>query len=271
MYSRLPAAVRALVAGGVRHLPGKAGRYARRSFLAIDQAPELHFFDNFAAINLHRLSRLLSPRLHADTRPAAVYAGVLSRFNEPDRGSALDRLLYTDIGTYLVELLMKQDQMSMSASIESRVPFLDHHLVEFVATLPPDRKLSGFNTKRILREAVADVVPASVRTRSKMGFPVPFGQWMRGAWNDVARDVLLDRRARDRELLRPSAVDTLLNEARQGAPGAGDAVWSLLNLELWHRTFIDGDGIQTLPEPRTSRHAAQPVASARARVESPGA
>jgi hypothetical protein len=94
---------------------------------------------------------------------------------------------------------------------------------------------------------------------------------MRGAWNDVAREVLLDRRARDRDLLRPSAVDTLLNEARQGAPGAGDAVWSLLNLELWHRTFIDGDGIQTLPEPRASRHAAQPVASARARVESPGA
>jgi asparagine synthase (glutamine-hydrolysing) len=270
-YARVPAPVRALVAGGVCQLPGKAGRYARRSFLAIAQAPELHFFDNFAAINLDRLSQLLSSRLEADTRPATVYAGALSRFNEPGRGSVLDRLLYADIGTYLVELLMKQDQMSMSASIESRVPFLDHHLVEFAATLPPDRKLAGFNTKRILREAVADVVPASVLTRSKMGFPVPFGNWMRGSWNDVVRDVLLDRRARDRDLLRPSAVDTLLNEAREGAPGAGDAVWSLLNLELWHRTFIDGDGIQTLPEPSRSRWAARPAAPARARAGSSGA
>ena len=173
------------------------------------------------------------------------------------RVDLLDRLLYTDLKTYLVELLMKQDQMSMSASIESRVPFLDHHLVEFAATLPADRKLAGFQTKRILREAVADVVPASVRSRSKMGFPVPFGQWMRTGWNDVARDVLLDRRARERDLVRPEAIHALLDDARVGAPGASDAVWSLLNLELWHRTFIDGDGIQTLPQPHVPRLASR--------------
>jgi asparagine synthase (glutamine-hydrolysing) len=271
LYSRVPAPLRALVAGGVRRLPGKAGRYARRSFLAIDQAPELHFFDNFAAINLQRLRQLLSPRLAADVRSSRVYAEVLSRFNEPDRGTTLDRLLYTDLGTYLVELLMKQDQMSMSASIESRVPFLDHHLVEYAAALPPERKLSGFNTKRILRDAVADVVPASVLSRSKMGFPVPFAQWMRGPWNDVARDVLLDRRARERDLMRPGMLDTLLNDARSGVPGAADAIWSLLNLELWHRTFIDGDGIQTLPQPRASRQPTEHARPAAAAAESRGA
>jgi asparagine synthase (glutamine-hydrolysing) len=270
-YSRVPAPLRALVAGGVRRLPGKAGRYARRSFLAIDQAPELHFFDNFAAINLQRLRQLLSPRLASDVRSSCVYAGVLSRFNEPDRGTALDRLLYADLGTYLVELLMKQDQMSMSASIESRVPFLDHHLVEFAAALPPERKLSGFTTKRILRDAVADVVPASVLSRSKMGFPVPFARWMRGRWNDVARDVLLDRRSLERDLVRPVALDALLNDARRGAAGAADAVWSLLNLELWHRTFIDGAGVQTLPQPRASRQPTEHARPAPAAAESRGA
>jgi asparagine synthase (glutamine-hydrolysing) len=269
-YARVPSALRSQVKQGIRNLPGTAGRYARRSFLAIEQAPELQFFDNFAAINLQRLQGLLSPRLAPAATRESVYAGVLDRFNEPDRGSTLDRLLYTDLNTYLVELLMKQDQMSMSASIESRVPFLDHHLVEFAATLPDERKLTGFQTKKILRDAVADVVPASVRTRSKMGFPVPFGQWLREGWNDVVRDVLLDRRARERDLVRPEATETLLEEARTGAPEAADAIWSLLNLELWHRTFIDGDGVQTLPRPPLPQHAAA-VERARATIEGPGA
>ena len=87
-----------------------------------------------------------------------------------------------------------------------------------------------------------------------MGFPVPFGAWMRGRWNAVARDVLLDSRSRQRGLIDPPAVERLLDAHRAGAAQGGDAIWSLLNLELWYRTFIDGDGVQTLgsadPAPR---------------------
>ena len=102
-------------------------------------------------------------------------------FDAPNgQSTTLDRLLYADMKTYLVELLMKQDQMSMAASIESRVPFLDHRLVEFAAGLPARMKLRGFTTKRILREAVRGILPAEILTRKKMGFPVPFGIWMRG-------------------------------------------------------------------------------------------
>jgi hypothetical protein len=88
---------------------------------------------------------------------------------------------------------------------------------------------------------------------------------MRSGWNDVARDVLMDRRARERGLLRPGAAEGVLADARAGAPGAGDAVWSLLNLELWQRTFIDGEGVQSLPVPPpaagTTRIAASPAAA----------
>ena len=174
----------------------------------------------------------------------------------------LGRLLYTDIKTYLVELLMKQDQMSMSTSIESRVPFLDHKLVEFVARLPERMKLSGFTTKRILRDAVRPLLPPSILTRPKMGFPVPFYQWVRGPWNMVARDVLLDRRSRERGVINYLAVERLLDAHRSGLRGGGDAIWALLNLELWFRTFIDGEGIQTLPEPRVRRESALPVEAA---------
>jgi asparagine synthase (glutamine-hydrolysing) len=107
-------------------------------------------------------------------------------------------------------------------------------------------KLSGFTTKRILREAVRGIVPDTIVSRPKMGFPVPFGNWVQGAWNQVARDVLLDRRARERGIVNPAAVARLLDDHRDGRRQGGDAIWSLLNLELWHRTFIDGEGVQTL-------------------------
>jgi asparagine synthase (glutamine-hydrolysing) len=85
-----------------------------------------------------------------------------------------------------------------------------------------------------------------------MGFPVPFGMWMRGAWADTARDVLLDRRTRQRGVIDPSGTAALIDAHQAGTVQGGDAIWGLLNLELWYRTFIDGDGIQTLnPTPGT--------------------
>ncbi len=206
------------------------------------------FFDNFASIGLRRQAALLTPAHAAGATPESAYGASRRFFDAPGASSSLlDRLLYADLKTYLVELLMKQDQMSMAASIESRVPFLDHKLVEFAAALPERLKLRGFTTKWILREAVREILPASILTRKKMGFPVPFAMWMRGAWGDVARDVLLDPRSRQRGIVEPAAVERLLDAHRSGAADGWDAIWSLLNLELWYRTHIDGDGVQTLP------------------------
>ena len=98
------------------------------------------------------------------------------------------------------------------------------------------------------------LIPDAILTRPKMGFPVPFGRWRPGRWNGVAREVLLDRRTRERGIVDSAAVvERLLDEHRAGRRDAGDAIWALLNLELWYRTFIDGDGIQTLPAPADPR------------------
>jgi asparagine synthase (glutamine-hydrolysing) len=148
--------------------------------------------------------------------------------------------------------------MSMSMSIESRVPFLDHVLVEFASRLPWRMKLNGFTTKRILREALKGVIPPAILSRPKMGFPVPFGGWVRGRWNTVAREVLMDRRTRERGIINPAGVSRLLDDHRGGRRAGGDAIWALLNLELWYRTFIDGDGVQTLPEPDAARVRLKP-------------
>src|SRR5262249_11172588 len=83
--------------------------------------------------------------------------------------------------------------------------------------------------------------------RPKMGFPVPFAAWVRGPWNSVVRDVLLDRRTRERGVVDPAAVETLLRDHAAGRTPGGDRLWSLVNLELWYRTFIDRQGVQTLP------------------------
>jgi asparagine synthase (glutamine-hydrolysing) len=252
IYERmLPRSVRDSIARhAVPMLPRALGRYASRSFLAMDRTPESMFFDNFASIRLADQRKLLAAPLRGAATSAQAYAASRACFERPNGNSTLlDRLLYADMKTYLVELLMKQDQMSMATSIESRVPFLDHRLVEFAAQLPDRWKLSGWTTKRVLREAMKGLLPESILNRPKMGFPVPFAAWTRGRWNEVARDVLLDRRSRERGIIDAAAVDTLLRDHASGRTEGGDRIWSLLNLELWHRTFIDRGGIQTLPRP----------------------
>jgi asparagine synthase (glutamine-hydrolysing) len=247
--SMVPAALRTTIAHSVvPRIPGIAGRYARRSFLAMPRNAAAMFLDNFAGMPLRQQHELLSRAATAVDNP---YASSLAYFQEVNGASGiLGRLLHTDIKTYLVELLMKQDQMSMSASIESRVPFLDHVLVEFAARLPDRMKLRGFTTKRILREAVRGLLPDEILSRRKMGFPVPFAQWTRDRWQPVVRDVLLDRRTRQRGFINGDAVERLLDAHREGTVNGGDAIWALMNFELWFRTFIDGEGVQTLPSAR---------------------
>jgi asparagine synthase (glutamine-hydrolysing) len=254
VYERVvPRGVRQSIADRVvPRLPAQILRYARRSFLAMDRDAASMFLDNFASVRLADQRRLLAPGLRDLATAAVAYAPSTMYFDAPNGASTLlDRLLYTDVKTYLVELLMKQDQMSMATSIESRVPFLDHRLVEFAALLPDEWKLRGWTTKRVLREAMKGLLPDAILNRPKMGFPVPFGKWLRegGGWNDVVRDVLLDRRSRERGIIDPAAVDQLLRDHADGRTDGGDRLWSLLNLELWYRTFIDGQGVQTIGVP----------------------
>ena len=236
-------------------LPEPLARYARRSFLA-DRSPEAMVFDSFGSVRLAEQRALLSPAFRDSVTASQAYATSLTYFERPGADSTLlDRLLYADLKTYLVELLMKQDQMSMAASIESRVPFLDHTLVEFAARLPDAWKLEGWTTKRVLREAMKSVLPDTILNRPKMGFPVPLRAWTRGRWKAVVCDVLLDRRSRERGIIDPPAVARLLDDHAAGLVDATDRIWSLLNLEIWFRTFIDKGGVQTLAAPRAFSHA----------------
>jgi asparagine synthase (glutamine-hydrolysing) len=149
--------------------------------------------------------------------------------------------LYTDIKTYLVELLMKQDQMSMAASIESRVPFLDHVLVEFTASIPAKYSTKGMAGKCILKSAVADLLPEDIVHRKKMGFPTPWAFWLAGPQLEQLERLLLEPRTLGRGLFRREIVHRLFAEHRAGFRDHGNRIWRLLNLELWLRVCVDGE------------------------------
>ena len=246
-YTRaVPASLRRLVRRGVEGLPAGVplGRKLTRTFLT--RAPSLAelYFDNFAVFDRPWQARLLTSDVRERVAGVNPYAALEAAFNGADAHTLLDRLLYADTKTYLHELLMKQDQMSMAASIESRVPFLDHPLVEFASRLPQRLKLRGVTTKYVLRKAMRGVLPAEVLSRRKMGFPVPVGRWLRGEHQPVIDHLVLSERALARGLFRPESLRELVAQHLQGERNHSERLWSLINLELWFRLFIDGQDVQ---------------------------
>ncbi|MGH7347614.1 MAG: asparagine synthase (glutamine-hydrolyzing), partial [Candidatus Rokuibacteriota bacterium] len=233
-----PSGLRRAVGRSLGRLPRRLGRYAARTFLGLEPGPRHLFCENFAVFpTTLQQDLLVDPELLAARDP---YQAALERYAAAPGGD-LDRMSHADLQTYLVELLMKQDQMSMAASVESRVPFLDHELVERVAAMPGRLKLKGWQTKAVLRAAVQDVVPREILTRRKMGFPVPVGRWLRGPFRPLVNELVLGPRALARGLFDPSALRRLAEAHRTGAAEHGDRLWLLINLELWQRMFLDGE------------------------------
>jgi asparagine synthase (glutamine-hydrolysing) len=247
-----PGALRGLVRNGIQASPLPAGlhRKLEHTFLARDGAAwESFYFDNFlSAFSASEQDELLTE--NAQALSASAYAGSMQHW-EHSSGDVLKRLLYTDIKTYLVELLMKQDQMSMAASIESRVPFLDHKLVEFAATIPGEYSVNGLAGKAILKSAVEDLLPRSIIYRKKMGFPTPWAYWLAGPQLDDLQKMLLEARSLQRGFFRKDALERMFAEHRAGRRDHGNRIWRLLTLETWQRVFIDREWpARTEPEIR---------------------
>jgi asparagine synthase (glutamine-hydrolysing) len=255
LNSRLDEAYRRLTPGLLRKIvrrsihsgsiPALLHRKLAHTFLVRDgESWPSFYFDNFySAFSSADQDELLTP----ETRELAgnPYAGSMRYWNASS-GDMLHRLLYTDIKTYLVELLMKQDQMSMAASVESRVPFLDHELVEFTASIPSKHNIQGLAGKFILKSAVEDLLPPDIVYRRKMGFPTPWDFWLAGPQLERLQQMLLEPRTVDRGMFRQNVVSRLFAEHRDGHRDHGSRIWRLLNLELWHRVCLEGDPVENL-------------------------
>ncbi len=158
-----------------------------------------------------------------------------------DRDIALtDAMLLADILTYLPnDLLTKVDIASMAVSLEARSPFLDHELIEFAASLPPEMKLRGRQTKYLLKKVAERLVPRDVIYRQKMGFGMPVAKWLRGEMSGLLDDTLLSKKFAGRGLFKPDAVTRLVRGHREGTHDHSWQLWSLLMLELWYERFVD--------------------------------
>ena len=216
-------------------------RKLTRTFLCLPSDIESIYFDNFAVFPRMMQDKLLTSDTKARAGAVDPYQDMRRYLAETNASNVLDQLLYVDTKTYLHELLMKQDQMSMAASIESRVPFLDHKLVEFTARLPERMKLRGWTTKYVLRESMKGLLPDAILKRPKMGFPVPVGSWFRGEFKYVIEDYVLSERTMERGLFEKTFVEQIVSEHQSGTQDHAQRLWSLVNFEIWLRRFIDGE------------------------------
>ena len=229
--SRLPPAMRRIL--GRLPLGGRAGAIAGR--LALDETELIS--GNFRLAGHEAITaacRLDMPSAADDDRDLLHEVGLDTRSG----GTFLDRFLYFQLKTYLVALLMKQDKMSMAASIETRVPYLDHHLVEMAFSLPDDRKVNGRTGKYLLKQASRGLLPEQVINRPKRGFPVPIARWFREKKNPFIEMLL------DPESLRDGFLDAQFVRNRVDRFLAGEAIsvelWAILNLEIWRREYLTG-------------------------------
>jgi len=157
--------------------------------------------------------------------------------------NTLDAMLYIDSKTWLPDdLLIKADKMTMANSIELRVPLLDHHVLEFAASLPSNFKLNGFTTKYILKKALSQKIPREIRNRKKTGFPVPYESWLRSELKDVVWSVLTDRKTTNRGYFRKDAIERLLQANANGRDYSKE-IFALLSMELWQRTFLEREQV----------------------------
>ena len=183
---------------------------------------------------------LYSDRFREQTR-AADANGILGEWFKRANGiGVVDAMLLTDQMTYLPnDLLVKVDIATMAVSLEARSPFLDHHVIEFAASLPQNLKLRRLTSKYLLKKVLRKLLPSENLKRRKMGFGVPVGHWFRGKMQPFLREVLLSEKALRRGLFQPDEVRHLIELHVRGERDYSQQLWTLLMLELWFNRFID--------------------------------
>jgi asparagine synthase (glutamine-hydrolysing) len=230
-YQHVPAAVRrGLIEPLCRSLPYgfRRAKTAVANLGLADRSERLpHWFGALSGPERCRLTRLTAPRHDANSP---------TRFDSCRGNSALRDILYFDQTSWLPDnLLERGDRMTMAASLEARMPFMDHQLAAFVSGLPDEWRVRGLTTKRILREAMRRVLPAEILERPKVGFRVPVNEWFRGSMRGYLTDHLLGSASRTRDYYRAPALRRYVEEHTTGRQNHEKLLWCLLSLEVWHR------------------------------------
>lgn len=241
---------RSLAAAGRMLPPGARGRNFARHFALTGAARYLDASTIFRLDDRRGLFRPEVAEMMNGMDPSRESLASLA-----SHGGWLDRLQYLDLNQYLpLDILTKVDRMSMAHSLETRVPLLDHKIIEFAATIPAELRLHNGTTKYIFKRAMANVLPAAVLEKRKQGFAIPLGVWFRGQLEPFVRDLLLSDTARGRGMFNAAAIERLLRLHASGRPMELQ-LWTLISFELWCRTFLDRRAPQFVSSPVERRSA----------------
>ena len=243
---RLPGPLRTLATSSAwRLLPASTRqksllRRGKRFAAALGKTPEQRYLDWVGIFAADRRRGLWTDDFRERLGSSNAATFLMDAYAEcPDRGF-VTRTTCADVLTYLpCDILNKVDIASMAYSLECRSPLLDHHVVELAARMPVSQKREGRRGKTILVDTFADLLPASIQSRPKMGFGVPLDHWFRNELRPLLEDILLDHTATSRGYFRPEAVRRLVDEHVSNRWDHSYRLWSLVCLEVWHRMYLD--------------------------------
>jgi asparagine synthase (glutamine-hydrolysing) len=245
-YDRLPGAIRTRVLKPAMTIIPEAGNgrsrlgRSRRLLSAMGVTGGERYLRLTTVISDAIRTELCSRHFLEETRRAQPIDVLRPWFGGNGQVDVVDRALMADTANYLPDdLLVKMDVASMAVSLEARSPFLDHHLMEFAASLPARLKLKGITTKYVLKRGLRGLLPDKNLTRAKMGLGVPIGRWFRGKLKGFVSEVILSDRALCRGYFNPDAVKNILAQHINGRRDYGALLWTMMMMELWHREFID--------------------------------
>jgi asparagine synthase (glutamine-hydrolysing) len=245
-YRRVPSFLReSVIKETVNLIPSSPLKRSRvksaKRLLEVVSLPRVDRYTRWVSVfNEETKQPLYSDFFREQTREANATGLLEEWFKRANGIGVLDAMLLTDQMTYLPnDLLVKVDIAAMAVSLEARSPFLDHHVIEFAASLPQNLKLRGLTSKYLLKKVLRKLLPSENLNRRKMGFGVPVGHWFRGKMQPFLREVILSEKALRRGLFKPEWVKQLTELHTRGERDYSQQLWTLLMLELWFNRFID--------------------------------
>jgi asparagine synthase (glutamine-hydrolysing) len=239
LFRIFPGSARSLVAAANSSLPGL--RRQKLALYALSQSTEtMRFLNWFPLFNSEMKQALLSEDLKETLHGEDTDHIFAEHLERTDAADSVSRMLYVDTKLWLPDLLLARgDKMSMAASLEARVPLLDHALVEFAASLPRNLKVRGLVRKYLLKRVSRAWLPREIVYRKKQGFPTPASLWLRRQARSFMRDHLSPMVLRHRGLFNPDFVEKLISQHENGFADHGSLLWGLISVELWQRIFLD--------------------------------
>ena len=245
-YRKVPAFFReSLIKEAVNRIPTspirKSTVNSAKRLLEVVSKPRVNRYMHWMSVFNEGLKEPLYSEAFREQTDRAFAASFLDTwFKKANGNGPVDTLLLTDLMTYLPnDLLVKVDIATMAVSLEARSPFLDHHVIEFAASLPERLKLRRLTTKYLLKKVLRRLLPAENLDRRKMGFGVPIGHWFRGKMQPFLREVVLSDKALRRGFFKPEVVKHLVEQHTRSERDYSHQLWTLLMLELWFLRFID--------------------------------